>query len=262
MMVAALSGALFFLVATAGGSVTRDVPSLAGILDKGMLTAGFGIEQVEIAGHRATADVDVFDTLDLANVHSLVRFDSRAVRERIERLPWVNTAEVSRVFPGRIRITISERAPFAVWLRGPQAHLIDRTGRVLSAVSPGAVIDLPRISGEGAAVVAAQLYETLHHFPAVEARLSLAERIGERRWRLVLEDGSRLELPADAVEGALARIGETAALASLLEKGPRVIDLRVADRVAIRSAEPVLSALPPPLGVQTLAGRAAWRPAQ
>ncbi len=243
MAAAAAAGALAFLVATAGGTVTRDVPPLAERVDRILMMAGFGIEQVEISGHRATADVDVFDTLDLANVRSLVRFDSRAVRQRIERLPWVDTAEVTRVFPRRIRITLSERSPFAVWLRGPQGHLIDRTGRVLSAVAPGAVLDLPRVAGEGAARVAVQLYETLHPFPAVESRLAMAERVGERRWRLVLNDGSRLELPAEAPGAALARIGDTAVLSRLLEAGPRVIDLRVHDRLAIRGVEPASGAV-------------------
>ena len=78
---------------------------------------------------------DVFDALDLANVRSIASFDAAAVQARLERLPWIATAELTRVYPDRLDVRIAERKPFAVWARGDRSYLIDATGRVLSAVS-------------------------------------------------------------------------------------------------------------------------------
>ena len=78
--------------------------------------AGLGIDQVTLTGHRFTLDRDIFDALDLANAGSLVTFDAGEARSRIEQLPWVSTAAISRVFPGSLDVRITERRPSALWV--------------------------------------------------------------------------------------------------------------------------------------------------
>lgn len=86
------------------------------------------------AGYRAAASASFFQLrtvevqgtsrLQPAEIQALVRqsvnstgvwqADLNGVTERIERLPWVRTAVVSRVLPDGIRVRITERAPRAV----------------------------------------------------------------------------------------------------------------------------------------------------
>ena len=156
---------------------------------------GFGIDMVVLTGHRFTADSDIFDALDLPNARSLVSFDTQGVRRRLERLPWVQTAELTRVFPDRLDVRVSERRAFAVWERDGQSQLIDDSGRVLSTIGNSRMVDLPRVTGEGAASVAQPLFEVIGRVPAIKARLQSAERIGERRWTLHLSGGVTVHLP-------------------------------------------------------------------
>jgi cell division protein FtsQ len=86
------------------------------------------------AGYRAAASASFFQLrtvevqgtsrLQPADIQALVRqsvdktgvwkADLNGIKQRIERLPWVRTAIVSRVLPDRIRVRITERSPRAV----------------------------------------------------------------------------------------------------------------------------------------------------
>ena len=195
---------------------------------------GFGIDQVTLVGHRFSYDRDVFDAIDLANVRTFGALDTAEVKARIERLPWIDTAEITRVYPGGLDIHVTERKPYALWSRSGAYYLIDKTGRVLGAVNREALPDLPRFAGEGAAEEAASLLDTVARYPEVAARLTEAERVSERRWRLKLDNATTLELPADDEVGALEQLTRDASLASLVSSGRTTLDFRGPGRVAIR----------------------------
>jgi cell division protein FtsQ len=199
---------------------------------------GFGIDQVTLVGHRYAYDRDVFDALDLANVRTFAALDTKAVKARIERLSWIDTAELTRVFPGRLDIRVTERKPFAVWSRADRHYLIDKTGRVLATVSGETLPDLPRFAGEGAASGAAELLQTLTRYPEVAGRLAEVERVSDRRWRLKLKNRTTIELPADDEVAVLEDLTRDAALVSRMAAGNATLDFRGPGRVAIRTTEP------------------------
>lgn len=207
---------------------------------------GFGIDQVVLTGHRFSYDRDIFDALDLANVRTFAALDTAAVKNRIERLPWIDKAEFSRVFPGRLDIRVTERTPAALWSRGGSLYLIDRTGRVLAAVSGETLPDLPRFAGEGAAAEAASLMETVQRYPDIARHLEEAERISERRWRLKLDNKTTLELPADDEVAALEGLARDPALAKRVATGNATLDFRGPGRVAIRPEPDATASVPAP----------------
>jgi cell division protein FtsQ len=215
------------------------VPAAVGDrLDGLAMALGLGLDQVEVSGHRHAGDADILDALDLANVATLLRFDDAAVRARIERLPWIATATLERLWPNRLRIVLTERVPLAVWDRGPRDVLVDATGRQLATVTRGAIIDLPRIAGEGAADDAARLLGLIAGRPEIGERLISAERIAGRRWRLNLRGGLRIELPAGADAAALAMLVEPRPGGRLLDVTAEVIDMTVLRRITLRGLSP------------------------
>lgn len=233
--VAALLGiACFAAFSDVGRSMRAAVP-ISEHVDRLILAAGFGIEQVSLTGHRFTSDSDIYDALDLANVRSMLRFDGAIVRERMERLPWIASATITRVFPDRLEVRVTERTPFAVWHRGEREYLIDGTGRVLSAITTGSVTHLPRVAGEGAAGNAAALLSALG--PDLTGRLQSAERIGERRWSLHLVGGSDIHLPAEGWREAIAKLADPAIARRISGGTAQIIDLRAPAHITIRNRE-------------------------
>lgn len=238
LLVAALIiGAAATLAMITGGSAVARLSKLWSVeFDDLARRAGLGIDEVTVSGHRFADDNDIYGALDLANVRSMLRFDSRAARQRIERISWIATAEITRAFPGRLDIHVTERQPFALWQRGGAEFLIDAQGRVLQRVDASSIDHLPRVVGEGAAEEAATLLTTVARHESLATRFVSAERIGERRWTLHLAGGITMHLPADGHALVLERLAQSGRLERLLADGRRTIDLRGRGRVAVRSS--------------------------
>jgi len=72
------------------------------------------VRSVEVAGVRRLSAATVEKRAAIPTDATLVRLSTRAVRERLESHPWVASANVRRVFPDTVRITIKERTPAAI----------------------------------------------------------------------------------------------------------------------------------------------------
>jgi cell division protein FtsQ len=201
--------------------------------------AGLGLQQMTVSGHRFTVDREIYAALDLQGARTLLTFDARAARARLEQLPWVARASIERLMPDAVDVRIMERVPFAVWRAGEQSWLIDRDGRKLQAVPADVMPRLLRVAGEGAPKEAAAVAALLLDFPHIARRVQVAERIGGRRWRLHVADGSSIDLPATGEADALAR------LTRLYESGlpgARGIDVRMSTRVLVRGLDAAATA--------------------
>ena len=202
-----------------------------------MLGLGFGIDQVSLTGHHYTPDSEIFDALDLPNVRTFAEFDAAAALKRIQRLAWVDTAQITREYPGVLKVQVRERRPAAIWQRADKDYLIDTTGRVLAHVAAPHGWQLPRISGEGANNEALMLFTALGRYPAIEEKFDHAERIAERRWSVVLKNGSRLELGADREDEGLAHVAARSDLRRVLNGPAHVVDVRTPGRIALRTLQ-------------------------
>jgi cell division protein FtsQ len=231
---AALSGALAFSLLTDAGRDTRAAMSLLPDADKVLFWTGLRVDQVALSGQRFTPDSDIFDALDLPNARSLLGFQSNAARERIEALPWIETASITREIPGALEVRVTERRPTGVWLNEGREILIDATGRVLSALKPGTQVKLPRFKGDGAPQHAQALLELLARYPGIAERFELGERVGDRRWRLHFKNGVKVELGADREAVAFSALSSDADLGKLLDGHDLIVDLRTRGRISVR----------------------------
>ncbi|MEQ1698001.1 MAG: cell division protein FtsQ/DivIB [Hyphomicrobiaceae bacterium] len=231
------------IIATGKLAASGEGPSR---FDQVLDAAGFGIGEVTVSGHRFTADSDIFDTLDLPNVTTMAALQSGQVQARLRKLPWIETASITRVFPGRIAVAVTERTPFAAWKNGSTTVLVDATGRQLSAVRDTDWPNLPRIQGAGAPEAASALFQMIANVPEIGPRVQVATRITGRRWQLQLTNGVRLELPPEGEATALASLLANKSASSWLDTPNTGIDLRSPTRIAARFA---VTESAPPTGV-------------
>ncbi len=205
-----------------------------GQADALMIAAGFGIDQVNVSGQHYTADSDVFDALDLPNVKTFAEFDSDAALKRIERIPWVDTAQLTRAYPGTLDIVVHERNPAFIWTRGETNYLVDATGRTLGPLPRASIWNLPRVVGEGADGEAMLMLSALRQYPKIERQYAYGERIAERRWRIRLKNGTALDLAADREIEGLEEIAEARAVQPAITGKPMIVDVRTPGRIAMR----------------------------
>jgi cell division protein FtsQ len=236
VLLGALLGAIGYLTIIGTGRFGSEPVSLADRVDRTAVVLGLGLDHIEISGHRRTSDEDVYDALDLTNVRSQIRLDSAAAKARIERLAWVRSAELTRVLPDRLRIRIVERSAAAIWRRPDRTVFIDETGRELSPVPSVASATLPVVVGHGAAAGASAILGLVAGDPALATRFAEADRIGERRWRIRLASGARVELPAEGEARALGRLATAPWAIAMLDSPGVVVDLRQPDRITVARA--------------------------
>lgn len=242
---AGLAAVAFTLMAGAGAAVIAapeidfDKPSV--LLSKkttaALIALGFGIGQVNITGQRYTNDADVFDALDLANVPTFMAFNAPETLKRINRIAWVESAQITRQYPGTLNIEIRERTPSALWLHGGKTYLVDVTGRVLGPVPQKNGWELPRVSGEGANTEIATLLTAVSRNKVLDEQFDHGERIAERRWSVVLRNGSRIELGADREVEGLDQVAGSRTLLAAIAGRAVVIDVRVPGRMTVRPLE-------------------------
>ena len=254
----------------------------------------FTLRHIEIAGelehHGAQALRDAvrprlqgnFLTLDLAQA-----------RAAFEAQPWVRRAEVRRVWPDTLRVTVQEHRAAALWEGSAEAgsaagleRLVNTHGELFDA-NPGELDDerLPVFSGpaEGAAAALALHGRLAPDYAALGLPLRRIEYSARGSWRLVLGAGARVELgrgTADelaarslrftrTLDGVRQRFGAPLQSADLRHPDGYAIRLagigtqapgtaaaaRPAPRAAARPAAPANAPTPPGQGAGVAAGR-------
>jgi len=166
---------------------------------------------------------------------SSFRLDLTEMRARMEAFDAVERADL-RVLPGGVlEVRVTERVPAVVWRSPAGWELLDGTGhRIAFLVRPEARADLPVIAGEGADGAVPEALVLIATAAALGDRLRGLERIGERRWDVVLTRGPRIMLPEAGAVTALERALALARAGDLLERDVAAIDLRHAQRPVLR----------------------------
>jgi len=230
---AGTAGALAFLSATifyalvVGGYARTVSESLTS-------AAGFEIAAVKLSGQRETTEFEILEALEIEQGTSLALFDAAAARERLARIPWVETVSVQKLYPGTLQVRIDEREAFALWQRGDRLSVIDARGQVISDEVDGRYANLLMLVGHGAQYRGDEILAALEQVPELRSRVRAARLVSDRRWDLLLENGISVRLPETDVPRALADLMRLDAESGLLTRDITVVDIRLPDRVVVR----------------------------
>lgn len=231
-----MAGAVLLAAAAVLAAASARHAAIRDHADRALAAIGLELTEIAVSGHNHTREEDVFTAVDAGAAKSILMFDAASARKRIEALPWVATAQLSRELSGTLRVQITERAAVAVWADGGRDVLLDATGRRLAFVSNRLGNDLLRVMGAGAPEALAELRAALSVHPAILSTLARAERIGGRRWSMHMASGGIVHLPERGLAAALQRYADVEAMPVSAEDPlqRRTIDLRHPEIVAIR----------------------------
>lgn len=218
-----------------GGHVSRFYDFGAARLDQAVRDAGFSIQDIAITGLNRVARDTVLQALDATEKRSILSFDASAAQMRVQRLAWVKLAKVMRLFPSKLIVDIEERTPFAVWQHKGKRFLIDPDGTVITELALLPDTELPLFVGAGAPKAAAVLLNVLRLYPGIGKKMKAAIRVAERRWTLKLRNGIDIWLPEENVGRAFNDLAQLDISHQLLSRDIAAVDLRLPDRVTLRT---------------------------
>lgn len=179
---------------------------------------------------------------------NFVTMDLTRTRAAFEATPWVRRAEVRRVWPAQLRVTLEEHRPVATWDgRGDwgepplERALLNSHGEVFHA-NLGEVEDaeLPQFAGpSGAEAQVLRLWQRLSGLhPQDSAPITRLELSGRGSWRASWEGGATIEIgrgtETDLVDRYRAFLSNAQAVARRYGTQIQAADLRHPDGYALR----------------------------
>ncbi len=233
--------------------VAAAVLSVAAVL----LSPLLDVDRVEVRGAKRTSVAAVLHTTGLSNRgHAMITVDRFALARSVERLPWVATATVTRLWPNAVRVAITERSALGVIAVPGGVALLDKSGRVLATASSPppntfAVVIAPgdTVPGPGQSAAApiraalrilaalsldmATKVEAVHRLPGAPATYDLAVRGG-------------VTIRIGEAEQVAAKLASAEAVLAAKHTVGTLIDVRVARSPAVtRAVFPTTTTAPP-----------------
>ena len=208
---------------------------LTAMVDRIQNQEAFMVRGMEIEGASAAVDKGLRAMLPVTLPASSFDIDLPALRAAVLKLDAVEHVDL-RIKPGGVlSAVVTERQPALLWRHARGIDLMDRSGhRVASVTSREVRRDLPMIAGEGAGAHAAEALALIDVAGPMLPRLRGLERMGERRWDIVLDRGQRIMLPADRAVPALEWVMAMDKAEALLARDVTAVDLRDPRRPVLR----------------------------
>lgn len=220
LIVVALLAALFI-----GGYVGRAIHRVDAGVTSLIDDAGFGISQVHLAGNRRVAPETILAAIGFEPGQSIFGADIQAARARLEKLDWVASADVKRRYPDDISVHIVEKLPFALWQSPTGLYVVERSGKVITNKGIEEFRRLPLLLGERGSN-ASDIVDAVAQHRAIDARIKAYQRISDRRWNLILDDGVIVKLPEAGWQKELEALEHLIIDKGILERDVSEIDLR------------------------------------
>ena len=222
-------------------------------------------EQISIAGNRYADRVAVLEVFAPDRGRSVLRIPLDRRKQEIEAIPWVERALVRRSLPNKIEIEVSERTPVAFLRNASSLALLDRHGVILDGPISGD-LHFPVVTGINPGMSASDRERRMQLFSGFTQQIESAhagalEAVSE----VDLSDQSDVRATVTGLSGAfdgtapgagirldapiLVHFGDgdfAAKYQTLIENVAqwrattghiRSIDLRLADRIAVRLTE-------------------------
>lgn len=229
------------VLAFAGGGVWMvrqgTLPGVADAVGDGALAAtglmGLKVREILVEGRTRVPPQTVMAALGVHRGTPILGVGVATVRQRLESIPWIESAVVERRLPDTIFVRLVERQPLALWQQNGKFSVIDAKGVVIQD-EVGPFAGLPIVVGDDAPPNAEALLLLLATEPDLQKRVTAAVRVGGRRWNLKLDNGIDVRLPEEDAASAWSKLAALERENKLLSRDVTAVDLRLPDRLIVR----------------------------
>jgi cell division protein FtsQ len=109
----------------------------------------FSIHEIEISGCRMTSPKGLREYAEISYQMNMLTIDPQAMKERLQDHPWVVAADIRRIWPDGLTVSIREYQPLALIVQGDEEPMqyMDGAGVIFAPVATGQELDFPVITG-------------------------------------------------------------------------------------------------------------------
>jgi cell division protein FtsQ len=222
---------------------------------------GMRIGDILVAGRQRTSAAEIYQILEPYYGQSTLSVDISAIQQRLQSLPWVREATVSRQLPDGLTARLAEHRPIALWVPSVRATstsqsvsdgavpeqlpqgpaLVSDQGDIIRVGSVYPFRHLPILSGADAPAAAPELLRLIAGEPMLAGRVTGAERVDGRRWNVFIDGRIEIRLPETETASAWHRLARLHQEQRLLARAIDAVDLRLDDRIVVRLPDEVLN---------------------
>lgn len=162
----------------------------------------FQIKKIEIKNNKILSKDDILNEIKPIFGRSLFLFNSDELFDLISRIDFVDSAEIKKIYPSTLKITIKEKNPVAILLIDKKKYLVSSSGEQINFIENNKFNDLPVIFGADIKKFQV-LYKTLEsiNFNIDEINSFYFFKIG--RWDIKLNSGVLIRLPQNKYRESL-----------------------------------------------------------
>lgn len=197
----------------------------------------FQVDMMAIDGAATGVAEDIREVLSVDFPRSSFDLDLPQMQDDVVGLDAVKKARL-RIEGNVLRVEVTERLPAVLWRHAEGLELLDAKGVLVGpADSRAAYADLPVLAGEGASEAVPEALELFRVAGPLTGRLRGFERMGARRWDVVLDRGQRILLPETGAVKALERAIAMDQAVDMLARDLVAVDLRLPRRPTVRVSQ-------------------------
>ncbi|MDJ0823001.1 MAG: cell division protein FtsQ/DivIB [Paracoccaceae bacterium] len=198
----------------------------------------FQVSMMAIDGASDNVAEDIREVLALDFPLSSFDLDLDQLHEVVVGLDPVKKAHLRVRQGGVLQVDVTERRPVVLWRHDGGLELLDKGGVLVGpAAGRGAFPALPVIAGAGAEDAVGEALALYKVMGPLIPRLRGFERMGARRWDVVLNRGQRLLLPEEGAVQALERAIAMDQAVDMLARDLVTVDLRLPQRPTLRMTQ-------------------------
>jgi len=101
-----------------------------------VFTPVFNIDKIEVKGNSKVPTEEIIQTGRIFEGDNIWLFQKGRAEKRIGEIPYVDTVEISRAMPSKVKVTVKESKPYGYVQTGKKRYLlVDRSGKILEQVT-------------------------------------------------------------------------------------------------------------------------------
>jgi cell division protein FtsQ len=224
------------------------VLAVAGAAARWLLTSPrFEIGTIDVRGTSRMTREQVIEAAAIAPGTNLFRLQPDDVVLRLERVPEIRRAEVTRALPNRVTIQIEERRPFTLvhagrlhWMDedgvafGPEPRAVTAPTPVISGLTEDEVTTMRAAPSPKALAAIALIRTMIRTGGALMGEISEIDMSRPEGPVLYTVDGVEVRLGSEAWESRLSRLEGVLGQVAAAGEPVRSIDLRFKDQVVLK----------------------------